>query len=116
MIVGSIKEDLLLEKRISITPETAKNLINLGLKVCIENDYATHVGIQDEEYKKFGVKISKNENEILQNVDIVIQLGLLSQDKLSLIKDGQTIIGILNPYTNKEKLNNLVKRKINLFS
>ena len=48
MIVGSTKEDLSLEKRISITPETAKNIINLGLKICIENDYATHIGIQDE--------------------------------------------------------------------
>ena len=36
MIVGSIKENLEVEKRISITPETTKNIINLGLKVCIE--------------------------------------------------------------------------------
>ena len=51
MIVGSIKEDLSLEKRVSITPETAKNIINLGLKICIEKDYATHLGIKDSEYK-----------------------------------------------------------------
>ena len=31
MIVGSIKEDLASEKRVSVTPETAKNIINLGL-------------------------------------------------------------------------------------
>jgi alanine dehydrogenase len=48
MIVGSIKENLTIEKRVSITPETAKNIINLGLKVFIENDYATHIGITDE--------------------------------------------------------------------
>ena len=36
MIVGSTKEDLTLEKRASLTPETAKNIIGLGLKVCIE--------------------------------------------------------------------------------
>ena len=40
MIVGSIKEDLTLEKRVSITPETAKNIIGLGLKVCVEKNYA----------------------------------------------------------------------------
>ena len=32
MIVGSIKEDLTLEKRVAVTPETAKNIIALGLK------------------------------------------------------------------------------------
>ena len=32
MIVGSIKEDLSLEKRVSLTPETTRNIIGLGLK------------------------------------------------------------------------------------
>ena len=31
MIVGSTKEDLTIEKRVSITPETAKSIISLGL-------------------------------------------------------------------------------------
>ena len=47
MIVGSIREDLSLEKRVSLTPETAKNIIGLGLKVCIEKNYGIHLGIND---------------------------------------------------------------------
>ena len=31
MIVGSIKEDLSLEKRVALTPDAAKNIINLGI-------------------------------------------------------------------------------------
>ena len=50
MIVGSIKEDKTLEKRVSITPESAKNIIGLGLKVCIEKGYALHLGIDDKEF------------------------------------------------------------------
>ena len=65
MIVGSTKEDLKLEKRVSLTPETSKNLIGLGLKVCIEKDYATHLGIDDDEYKKNGVEIKKSLSEVL---------------------------------------------------
>ena len=57
MIVGSIKEDKSVEKRVSITPESAKNIISLGLKVCIEKNYATHLGINDNEYKNFGAEI-----------------------------------------------------------
>ena len=41
MIVGSIKENTTLEKRVSITPESAKNIISLGLKVCVEKGYAS---------------------------------------------------------------------------
>ncbi len=36
MIVGSVKEDILLDKRISITPDTAKSLGDLGLKIYLE--------------------------------------------------------------------------------
>ena len=57
MIVGSIKEDLALEKRVSLTPETAKNIIGLGLKICIEKEYATHLGLKDQDYQKAGVEI-----------------------------------------------------------
>ena len=51
MIVGSVKEDGSLDKRISITPDTAKSLSDLGLKVYLEKKYAEHLGISDENYK-----------------------------------------------------------------
>ena len=41
MIVGSTKE-FIVRKKISITPETAKSIINLGLKVILEKGFATH--------------------------------------------------------------------------
>ena len=40
MIIGSTKENLASEKRVSLTPESAKNIINLGLKVIIEKNYS----------------------------------------------------------------------------
>ncbi len=60
MIIGSIREDLVIEKRVALTPETAKNIINLGLKVCIEKNYADHIGIKDDEYSKVGVEIKNS--------------------------------------------------------
>ena len=72
MIVGSIKENLTIEKRVSITPETAKNIINLGLKVFIENDYATHIGITDKEYETVGVQIKSSSKEVLNNCNLLI--------------------------------------------
>ena len=40
---------------------------------------------------------------------------MLSEDKISNLKANQTLIGVLNPYKNKEQLEYLAK-KINLFS
>ncbi len=116
MNIISLSENQKNEKRIAITPETAKKYISIGLEVSLCESYANHLGIKDEEYKELGVSIVKDEKEIINNADIIVQLGLLSDDKSSLLKENQTFIGVLNPYENKDKINNLVKRNINTFS
>ncbi len=116
MNICSILEDQNTENRISITPEIAKKYISLGIKVCLPENYGVHLGFKDNEFKDAGVEISKDENEILKKSDIIIQMGLLSDEKLSIIKENQTIVGVLNPYVNKDKIQNLSKKKINVFS
>ena len=116
MRVGSILENQSVEKRIAITPEIIKKYISLGLEVFLSENYGSHLGIKDEQYKELGVKILKDENEILNSSEIIVQLSMLSDDKLSNVKENQTLIGVLNPYENNEKLQSLAKKKINLFS
>ena len=116
MRIGSILENQDIEKRISITPEIVRKYISLGFEVCLSENYGTHLGIKDDHYKDEGVIIEKVETEVINSSDIVVQVGMLSDDKISKIKENQTLIGVLNPYTNKEKLENLAKKKINLFS
>ena len=116
MKIASILENQKIEKRIAITPEIAKKYISLGLEVSLAENYGSHLGIKDEEYKELGVSISKDEKEIISNADIIVQLGLLSDDKSSILRENQTFIGVLNPYDNKDKIDNLVKKNINTFS
>jgi len=116
MRIVSVLENQTNEKRISITPEIAKKYIALGLEVVLPENYADHLGIKDNEYIKIGVNISKNEKEIISSADIIVQLGLPPNDKSSLIKENQTLIGVLNPYNNKDKIDDLIKRNINVLS
>ena len=111
MKIGSILENHKLEKRIAVTPDVAKKYLSLGFELSISKNYGTHLGIKDEEYIDLGVKINNDENVILNESELIIQLGLLSDDKLSQIKENQSLIGVFNPYNNKEKLDNLVKKK-----
>ena len=116
MRIGSILENQSIEKRIAITPDVVKKYISLGFELCLIKNYGIHLGINDEDYLKVGAKISEDEKEILKSSDIIVQLGMLSDEKSSLIKENQILVGVLNPYINKEKLENLAKKKINLFS
>ncbi len=116
MKIGSVLENRKIEKRVAITPEIAKKYISLGVDVCLSKNYGAHLGISDEEYKNTGAKFSDDEKEIINDSNIVVQLGLLSDDKISLLKEDQILIGVLNPYDNKKKLDELIKKKIKLFS
>ena len=93
-----------------------KKYISLGFKVSLSEDYGTHLGISNDEYKKLGVNFSSDDKEIINLSNVIVQLGLLSDDKSSLLKEDQTLIGVLNPYDNKEKLDKLKNKKVKLFS
>ena len=116
MIVGSIKENTTLEKRISITPDSAKNIIGLGLKVCIESGYALHLGIDDKDYKDNGVEIKASAKEVLNSSNLITKVNCPSEDEIEILRDNSILIGMLNPSKNKNQINKIINKKIKLFS
>ena len=115
MRITSFKENKNIEKRIAITPEIAKKYISNGFEIILSENYGNHLGYNDEEYKSLGVQIANEEKEIINNSDIIVQLGLPSDEKLSLLNENQNLVGILNPYINKDKIEGLIKKKNKLF-
>ena len=116
MRIVSVSENHNIEKRIAITPGIAQKYIALGLEVSLTENYGEHLGFKDNDYKELGVKIFNKESEVLNNADIIVQLGFLSDDNILLLKENQTLVGVFNPYINKEKIENLSKKNINIFS
>ena len=72
MKICSTFENKKFEKRIAITPETAKKYINLGLEVSLIENYGLHLGYDDSQYKELGVNIIKDEKELINNSDIIV--------------------------------------------
>ena len=98
MIIGSISENTNLEKRVAVTPDVVKKYISLGLKVHLSKNYASHIGINDNEYQLEGAKIFSNSNEVITSSDAIIQLNILEDENLNLLKENQFLIGVLNPF------------------
>jgi len=116
MIVGSTKEDILKEKRISITPESAKNILNLGISVCLESNYAVHLGVTDKEFENLGVKFYKSSKEVIENCNLLAKVDLPSDQDISTMKEKSILLGIFNPSKNSKKLKEVVNKNIKLFS
>ena len=115
MIIGSVSENKDIEKRISITPELVKKYFTQGFKILIEKDYGTHLGFTNEKYQQEGCEINTR-NYVIEKSDIILQLNLLEDSSLSLIKENKLLIGVFDAHQNNEKLTSLANRKINVFS
>ena len=115
MIIGSITEDLNFEKRVAVTPDIIKKYKSLGLEVYINKDYASHLGIKDQEYEIEGARI-KSAEEVIENSKAILQMNILGDDYLNKLKKDQILIGVLNPYSNEKKLKEIVSKNISCFS
>ncbi len=86
-IIGSVKEDLDTEKRISVTPETIKKFTDLNFSVLLEKNYAGHLGITDEEYKNNGANLYSSAKEVLEKSEIILKVNCPSNNEINSIKD-----------------------------
>jgi len=116
VIIASIKEDINLEKRISITPETAKNFIALGLNINLEKNYAVHLGIEDKDYENYGVNFFNTSSEVINNSDLILKVNCPNDEDIESLKQKQIIVGMFNPSKNLDILKKILQKKINIFS
>ena len=115
MILGSVNDSDVVEKRIPISPDTIKKYIASGFSVQVEKDFGKNSNIQDVELQNLGAKVL-NKEEIYKTSDILIKINCPSDAEISLIKDGAVLIGSFFPHLNKDKINKLLKKNIKIFS
>ena len=60
------------------------------------NNYGSHLGFDDEDYKNLGVSILENEKEIIDQFRYHYPIRITNEDdKLSLLKENQTLVGVI---------------------
>jgi len=116
MNIGSIIENLNLEKRVSITPDVVKKYVGLNLDVYIEKNYGNHLGIADEEYQSAGANILPTKREVINKSDILVQVGFPENDSLGFFKKDNSLIGTFGQDSVGEHVNKMIKMGVNIFS
>ena len=101
-IIGSVKEDLSVEKRISIVPEIVKKYTDLKLSVLLEKNYGEHLGIPDEEYKNKGANFYNSAKEVLEKSEMILKVNFPLNDEINYIKSESVLIGQFDTFSNKE--------------
>ena len=110
MQISIIKEEDSNEQRVASTPEVVKLLKRLGVEVLIEKSAGELSGYGDELYLSSGAKIV-DRFECFKS-DICLCVRMPSKNDINQMKQGSILIGILNPYQNKNYFDDLNEKNI----
>ena len=116
MIVGVLKEVVVGENRVAVTPQTVKDLLKVGLEIHIETEAGKTAFISDSDYQNAGAKIVSDAESILTNSDLVIKVATATLDEINQIKDGSAYISLIQTTREIEIVNKLTQKKVSAFS
>ena len=110
MQISALKESSKDENRVALTPDAIKLFQRLGLDVLIEDGAGNNSGYPNNLYEENGAKIVSR-NECLK-AHICLCVKMPTEEDLNLLNENTVLIGILNPYENKNYFNTLNNKKM----
>jgi NAD(P) transhydrogenase subunit alpha len=113
MILGVPKETLLGEQRVALVPDLVPKLTGAGLEVLVQTGAGEAAGYLDESFREKGARV---EAEVLGSADILLKVQPPSPAEVGQMKEGATLVGLLQPYSNRDGISALAARKITAFA
>ena len=91
MIVGIPKEVKDNEKRVSLTPFGASQLVKSNHKVIIETNAGLGSGFTNKKYIKAGAEIVESAEEVFSQSDLIVKVKEPQENEIKLIKEDQLV-------------------------
>ncbi|HET7592471.1 MAG TPA: NAD(P) transhydrogenase subunit alpha [Rhodanobacteraceae bacterium] len=101
------------ERRVAVTPETAKKFASRGLRVSLEHGAGERAGFPDAAYP--GVEFATGD-AVAQQADVVLCVQPPAQDRVAGMKQGAALIGQLHPHAPADRLAAYAQRGLAAFS
>ncbi len=115
MKIGILKETQKGEKRVAISPNIAKKLIEKGFEVLVEEDAGLTSKFKNLDYKEIGAKIEKR-GVVFKNSDVLIKINPFDEEDLKLIDKGQILMSQLFHKSNPELIKAIAAKGVSAFS
>ncbi len=104
------------EKRVALSPETAKKFTALGAKVRVQAGAGAGANFSDADFKQAGAKVEKSAAATLKGADIVLTVRRPAASALKGAAKGAILACILDPFSDPGGLSALTKTGLTLFS
>ncbi len=110
------KESTPHEKRVALSPEITKKLVDLGHDVLIEENAGKESGFSDELYEKAGAKIGKKKSSFLEKADVILQVSPPSLEDSDDLPEKSILVSMMRPHDNADLIKKLAAKKITSFA
>jgi NAD(P) transhydrogenase subunit alpha len=115
MKIGILKETKKGEKRVSISPNIAKQLIEKGFKLIVEENAGTSSSFKNSEYSEVGANIEKRD-VIFKESDVLIKINPFDEEDLKLVNKGQILMSQLYHKSNTQLIEAIAATGATAFS
>jgi NAD(P) transhydrogenase subunit alpha len=114
IIIGALRETVAGERRVAVTPDAAKRYQALGAQLLLERGVGINAFLADGSFPSEHFAASRL--EVLRQADVVLKVQPPDAEELAAMKEGAVLIGLLQPYSDPERVRTLLKKKITAFA
>ena len=111
MKIGVPRETAPGERRVALVPESVGRLAKDALEVVVEGGAGEAASFPDEAYREAGATFG-DRAQVFSEPDVVAKVRKPDDDEIGLLRDGVVLIGLLEPLTDRERLDRLAARGV----
>jgi H+-translocating NAD(P) transhydrogenase subunit alpha len=110
MRIGVPKERRPSESRVAASPDTVKRLVGRGIEVLIESGAGEAARFDDRSFSDAGARLVDDPRTLYVEADVVLKVrrplaaGEGELDETGLLRPGQVLVGMLDPYQNADQV------------
>ena len=112
MRVGVPKESAPGERRVALVPEVVSRLVSGGFEVLVEASAGDSASFPDAAYEEAGAGVGSDP----WGADAVVKVQAPSAEEAARLREGQILIGFLQPLTDREGIERLAGRGVTAFA
>ena len=115
MRIGVARESASGERRVALVPDSVRRLTSDGVDVLVEAGAGERAGFLDAAYEEAGARIVATD-ALYAEADLVVRVQKPAADEIERLRDGQGLVGFLQPVASPELGPALAERGVTSFS
>lgn len=113
--IGVLKEHATTERRVALDPAAVATLVKLGRTVLVESEAGAAASFPDSAYVASGATVTSR-TQVLAGCSVLAVVRPPDAALTSALRTGQTILGLLEPFTNLDTIARLTAKKVTMIA